>query len=610
MIDFLIRFSLFSISTYGFIFFLEQKFDYPQKLSMIATFCSNILVLYFSSLLGFMHQMALIMFSIGLCFFLIYSISNYSFIKKRLFTLDYSKIWIIFYFILFSITLLNSKFIHYDNFSHWAIIVKYLLTENMLPVATSSIIDFSSYPIGSSLFIYYVSVIIGYHEGVMLLAQFAFIISALYSLFGIVKDSHRTLPIGVLFIMMAIFNHFNIAIRMNNLLVDFLLPLIALSTITGIYLLRKRLWMCSIHTILFLSVLSIIKNSGLFFVAIVLLYYLYTIIKNYRLNWNMFFCIILTPFLSFSTYLIWNNHVKNTFGDAISKHSLNVNSYQSLYAEKTPDIIQKIIDNYLGSILDITNLSTQGVILVNIFLLLSYLIIKFYFKKNNHLLRTLWLLDISVLLYYMGILAMFIFSMPTDEALVLAGFERYASSIVIFILGIATIIFVQEIDGLFFEQDILLRNYKSFKSIKSKKKYQQSSMLLLFFSIGLLLSENNGILFNNKQYSEAIPSLVRNIVGNNMQLNHKRYLLVTADKENVDNYYAKYVGRYYLYSSEVDAQENFIMSDEDFLQLISEYDYIVVLDDHFTFKALTKKLFGMELNQEIHTSEELLASLK
>lgn len=610
MIEFFIRFCLFSISTYGFILFLEQKFNYPKKISMIATFCINILILYFFSLLGLMLQISLIMFSTGLLLFLIYSISNYSFVKKRLFTFEYSKTWIIFYFTIFSITLLKSHFIHYDNFSHWAIIVKYFLTESSLPNATSSIIDFSSYPIGSSLFIYYATLIIGYHEGVMLLAQFIFIISALYSLFGVIKDSHRTLPIGIMFMTIAIFNHFNTAIRMNNLLVDFLLPLVALSAITGIYLLRKRFLLCSVHTVILLSVLSIIKNSGLFFVAMVIIYYLYTIIKNHQLKWTIFFCIITTSIFSFSTYFIWNTHVKNTFGDAVSKHSLNVDSYQSLYAEKTPEIIQIIIDNYLCSIFDITNLPTQGIILANIFLILSYLIIKLYFNKNNHLLKILWILDLSVLIYYIGILAMFIFSMPIDEALILAGFERYASSIVIFILGIATMVFVQEIDELFFEQNIPLRTYKSFKSIKSKKVYQRSSMLLLFFSIGLLLSENNGMLFNNQEYDKTIPSLIRSIVGDNMQLNNKKYLLVTADKESVDNFYAKYAGRYYLYSSEVDAQENFIMPDEEFLQLISQYDYIVILDDHFSFKALSEKLFDIELNQQMYTSKELLTYLK
>jgi len=45
----------------------------------------------------------------------------------------------------------------------------------------------------------------------------------------------------------------------------------------------------------------------------------------------------------------------------------------------------------------------------------------------------LLILDAAIVLYA-GILAIYIVTMPTSESLVLAGFERYASSIVIFFI--------------------------------------------------------------------------------------------------------------------------------------------------------------------------------
>ncbi|RRJ66717.1 hypothetical protein EHV15_30140 [Paenibacillus oralis] len=56
-------------------------------------------------------------------------------------------------------------------------------------------------------------------------------------------------------------------------------------------------------------------------------------------------------------------------------------------------------------------------------------------KKKWNLWKVLIALDVMVVLYYAGILALYLFSMPLDEAIRLAGFERYASSIVVLFAG-------------------------------------------------------------------------------------------------------------------------------------------------------------------------------
>lgn len=132
-------------------------------------------------------------------------------------------------------------------------------------------------------------------------------------------------------------------------------------------------------------------------------------------------------------------------------------------------------------------------------------------------------------------------------------------------------------------------------------------MLLLFFSTGLALSESNGMMFMNKSYENEIPYLIKSITKDNQELNNASYLIVSADKENIDNYYTQYVGKYYLYSNQVDAIENFIISDEEFITTLSNYDYIVVIDEHYTFNALAKKILNINIEQQIYSSEELLA---
>ena len=54
---------------------------------------------------------------------------------------------------------------HYDNFSHWAVVVKNMLITHRFPDAYSAMIDFKSYPLGSSSFLYYFCSVVGSEEG-------------------------------------------------------------------------------------------------------------------------------------------------------------------------------------------------------------------------------------------------------------------------------------------------------------------------------------------------------------------------------------------------------------------------------------------------------------
>lgn len=169
---------------------------------------------------------------------------------------------------------------HYDNYSHWATIVKFLYTEGRLPDVHDTLIAYTSYPMGSSLLVYFATYLAGYTDSVLMIGQFALIISCIYVMFSVVRDSSRILILAMLFNIIAAFNHFNKTIRMNNLLVDFLLPLLALAGIAGIYKMRNNLKAMSIYTLLVVSTLTLVKSSAIFFAAIILVYYLYESIRH------------------------------------------------------------------------------------------------------------------------------------------------------------------------------------------------------------------------------------------------------------------------------------------------------------------------------------------
>ena len=159
---------------------------------------------------------------------------------------------------------------------------------------------------------------------------------------------------------------------------------------------------------------------------------------------------------------------------------------------------------------------------------------------------------------------------------------------------------------MYHEQAIDRRNYRSFASLTTKKIYQYSTLILLFFATLLILSENNGMRYTNREYAASIPAQVSAVTGDHFDLNEKKYLVVSTNKEAVDSYLVGYVGKYYLFSPNVDGRENFLLSDADFRTLLKQYDEVVVLEEHFTFNAMTMKLTGKTFAPGVYSVAEVL----
>ena len=221
MILILLRTALFILSIYGFKWLLQQDLALDPKIAWIAACCLNILILYFGAFAGLLAPTTTGLAGTG---WLLAGYALYrKFRQKQLFNpgLHLVTIGLLFYFLIFAATLLETKLEHYDNFSHWATIVKFLYTESRLPSASDALIGFGSYPPGSSLFVYYAAKMIGYNDGVLLMGQFLLIFSCVISLLAPIRDESRGLVVAMNFSMLAIFNYFNIATFMVILVARF-----------------------------------------------------------------------------------------------------------------------------------------------------------------------------------------------------------------------------------------------------------------------------------------------------------------------------------------------------------------------------------------------------
>lgn len=587
----LLRITILIFSLYGGKQFFVRKIKVPDELSWITTICSTVLLLYVAGFLGLLLPSTFVIFVIS-CLYGIYILYKQLRSGER-FTTNFSwwHAWFIIYLVLMGNTLIGTQLEHSDNFSHWSLIVKFLFTEGRLPTNADTIISYTSYPMGSSLFIYYSTIIAGFKDNVMLISQFLFIAAALFSLGVFIRDKTRVLIVSTLFFTVVLFNYFNISIRLNNLLVDFLLPTLALSGIAAVYACKKNIKLMSFLFFIITAVLNLVKTSGMFFSIIILFYFIYELTQQMKKEKVKVFLTGLTAIIcSFAPILYWNYYVKNNF--EITKHEVSLTNYQSLFQAKGATISKDILIKQITYLTDINNTNTQGTLLFVVVLLVGYLIIRIWTGRKSSLLRILVAGFLIILAYYSGIYLMFLFSMPIDEAVRLAGIERYASSIVIFSLGLAFSAIAIEIDYSLYEKNISLRNYKSYKSLLTKKIYQYSTILLSFASVLLLLSEINGIKYHNAQFHKTLPGQFQKVTDQKFELNHERILVVTADKENLNSYYTNFFSTYYLYSTNVIPKEDFMMDNQSFRTFIESFDSIVILEEHWTFVELFKQMTG------------------
>lgn len=609
----IVRFAFFVFFMVGYADLFRNRFKMNRRLTWVFTFSAITLVLYLAALFN-----ALLPAVYGICglgaILSMYQIWRYMTKKDSIRGLDFTALAMLLYLLLFGAVLLQSPLLHFDNFTHWGSIVKFLFINDSLPTQQDTIIDFYTYPVGSSLFIYFFTKVVGFSEGVMLVGQLVLILSGLYAMFAALRDERRALPSAMIFATFAVFNVFNIAIRLNNLLVDFLLPVLALAAIAGCFAYRNQFWRMSLHTSVVLGLLSIVKVSGLFFVAIALFVYLFFVVRLIRrkiIRWWNLFPALLTAGLSFLPYLLWQIHMSLNFTNVSkAKHAVSFSEIDQILAGHMDDVAQEIITHFTKEVFQFGSLATRGIIGLNLVMLVAVIGFGLFAHRFRRLLATWVLLDVMIVAYYVGILLIYLTAMPTDEALELAGFERYASSMVIMAFGLMVMLLARETDRSLYEQTFEKRNLRSFKNLGTKRLYQYTSLALIGFSVFMLLSEINEIRYSNEY--ERVQSLeeLRHLTGNRMTPSKTKILLVSSDKEKIDNYYLIRAARYYLWNVNVDGREDFDLSDSTFLNILKSYNEVLILDDHYSFNAMTKKLFGKTYKPGFYKTADLLANLK
>ncbi|MEK3705494.1 hypothetical protein MKY87_15460 [Paenibacillus sp. FSL R7-0198] len=501
----------------------------------------------------------------------------------------------------FLLLLFQNQLTHYDNFSHWAIVLKQMLSTDAFPTPDSNLIDFKNYPLGTSSFIYYVCRFMGHSQSVMLLAQGLLIFSCFYAMFGIVSEKKRFLLYAFLGLGLSTLSFFNLTIRITNLLVDFLLPIYALAILAVIYQYRNEIQKACIVVLPLAGLLTIIKSTGIIFAAIGLIFLVYSWLKHkQKFSWKTALAVVGTICGALIPYFGWSWRMATVFQGIDNKFDVATSGIQ---AGKTPEQMRDILWTFLKASTDLTTRPVIGIVIFQLIAIAASVFAIVVLKKKWNLWKALIALDVVLLLYYAGILVLYLFSMPLDEAIVLAGFERYASSIVVLFAGGLVLCAAIDLERSFHYRIGEVPDYQSFKTVETKGHYQKGIIGCMAVAATILLSEYNGIVSIAQSYDTTLPYKIHAVTGDRWysggQEDNNRYLFYASDRDQqVTNYYMQYVGKYFLYAPHVDGIVLFYEDNMD--NLLSGYDYLVVVETDLNAKWLLKKHYGIDMQEGIY----------
>ena len=531
----------------GYSYFFKDKFDIKIEFSFPLAIVVIIDAIYIFSLINLMMVGCIIIYILGIVL-LIFYICKF---KKEFFTKIF-QVNILFPLLLlafFSILIRNLHMLHFDNFSHWAVIVKQLISLNSLPDASNVLTSYFEYPPGSAYFIYFFCFFTNSSECFQIIAQLILSIILSIPLLGILKKKNI---INYTFWTCYVIFTLVIDISVADLLVDSLVGIFAVMCYCFFYQYKNNLRKCLWLFVPLNLFLLLVKNIAIFFYIINVICLFYLIFKNRKIfskkDILINIGIVILPLLLF---MFWKLRCKLVFGEMISCQSISLVNYKDNFSLKTIDDIKSIVIVFLKNLFSINNLATILVLLLLI--VVTIFIIKS--KKYKDIKLSLYIL-ILFFSYNFFLLFSYIFSMTLDEALRLASYSRYIFTVVIFLVGIVII-----------NGEYLLKKNAIYKIIIL-------GILLIF----VINSEKNlKNLFGYQEYSNSIRYELDGYFKDYQNVDFKNYNIIVISNEaskdvmisNLINYYLGYRGYLFIKDSSLLDEYN-----------IKDYDYIITLDNN------------------------------
>lgn len=513
---------------------------------------AQITILFLAGLLNMLFETAFVLYGVGLGFVVVFLL------RERLGVFNHLKrpefiAFVLCLLVMFYITRDVTIYMD-DDFHHWALLVKELLRNNCYPTDNYPIVYFKSYLPGTATYIYYFCRFCDHHEFVYIWAQ-NYMMLCFFAPFAYINKNRN------LFVYLYLLSTYGFVVYYNssayNLMVDTILPIAFMSSLCFLlYIADGKMAKENIAFFSFMiSGLLLIKNSALYFAAVLILFVLYFIWANQS---NIMKKIqetgaILLPFL---LVYLWRRHCIYVFKNPDSMHTLSKAYLVSTYDEKTPAIVAEIKDKFL-------EFSFSGKELLCVLIGFIVLII------CTRILGGKWKSTINVLLfsivlyvtYMIGLYAMYLYSMPVTDALRLASAGRYRASILICVFLMIT---------------ACISKYAAQYLIDHKASAKRMMVYMLLTAFSVLCFRTQNVFMH---HPGALPSRVwlKELIETYNIRSGKSYFIVANTKDpDVNGWLLSSIVRYDL--TPMEFMTAYDPTDATELKEADKYDYIILMD--------------------------------
>ena len=590
---------LLLLSFAGYMLFLSRKTSAPAEFIPILTISSIICILFVAGLLNVLPHAAWVLLLAGIAALVGGLVQTGRKAALRQLVTPGTVLFFIL-IIVFAVLFRNGHLVHYDNFSHWAILVRQMVLDDRLPNFTNTYITFQSYPPGSGLFLYYISKFLGYHENLLIFVQAMMTASAALPIFAFLPKYDTSNKRGSLEKIICVFLSFcgtlllifGCNIDIYSLLVDALLPAFG-AGMTAIALhYRDKPETAALLTLPVSAATLLLKNTGVYFVVIHFILLLCLFLrekKPLRQKKRAAAFVVLHGAVPAFVQFLWSRHVALVFEEAsASKHAMSAEHYSEIFAEKTEADIQNIVHSFLHRIFDFSENPTLRVLLIiNIALFVAFVIHVLFLKKHAGLLAgTLLTIDGVYSIYAAGLLATYLFSMPTSEALYLASFDRYMYTILLYLLV----------------PFVLCMAYIFTESSKVLPAFLLGCLML--FSVGYTVYIQRDTIQQNLSdtyLSSYVYKIDTALEGHGNDLESA---IVYSPTSANDAGFTSYCMRYKLMSSNI-AYLYSVPTATDLQELLTMYKYLIVVDTDEQILSFLTELGISNPGPGVYTAEDL-----
>ncbi|MFC7062971.1 hypothetical protein [Halobacillus seohaensis] len=446
MITVILMFLAIFISFAGYGMYIRFRWGINPSIIPLLLFSSLVTILFIGGTLNILPLTVNLIFAAGLVLFIYNLIRIVKDISTLKVLLNPGIIFFLIASLFFAFLLKDALFIHYDNFSHWGLIVKEMVEGNSLP-DDSTIVSFRNYPPGTAIFIYYIVSIMGFSESASLIAQGVLIAGTLASLFLFTSFKKPVISISVFLVSLLLLLIDGSMIY--TLLVDSYLGYLSTAIVLISFYYRNQWSRLSLIVMPMLTFLVLVKDSGKIFLSFCLIWIIGLLINyirkkefNIRENWKNLiawgFYLLFVPF--FVNYL-WSKYTAKAYEASYDSNRHAVTSDTFNLSDRSAELVNNLLPDLLQASFNLSSPTFQLMLFANAFAVLA---VVYIFISQKQLAKTLiWTgiyVNILYLIYTALLYILYLFLMPENEAVYLAGFGRYNTSISIFFLGTLLII--------------------------------------------------------------------------------------------------------------------------------------------------------------------------